>query len=268
MNSLAYELPLVFVSGVLGSAHCIGMCGAISATMNLGTTGIRSSLARQLLWSIGRVFTYAFLGMVAGFAALRFTKSDFASSQSSVITIQAAFAILAGALLVLQGMLAAGWLRRKRSSGGPCLTATIFGRFLKGGSRLSVFIAGILTGFLPCGLVYSFLALAAASASIWKGPLLMAAFGLGTVPVMLLTGTGLSLASLTLRQKLMKAAAICVLVTGLLTMGRGITFAANSAAESPAESCPFCQTNQQSEDTTKDLPRTPSQQHKADHTSQ
>ena len=60
MNSLMYELPLVFVSIVLGAAHCIRMCGAISATMNLGTTGIRSVLERQLLWSIGRIFTYAF----------------------------------------------------------------------------------------------------------------------------------------------------------------------------------------------------------------
>ena len=68
MNSLIYELPLVFISGMLGSAHCIGMCGAISAMMNLGTTGVLSALERQALWSIGRVFTYAFLGMVVGFA--------------------------------------------------------------------------------------------------------------------------------------------------------------------------------------------------------
>jgi len=243
MNSLIYELPLIFVSGVLGSAHCIGMCGAISATMNLGTTGVKSALNRQMLWSLGRTFTYAFLGMVAGFAGGRLSKSEFLTSQTSVVSIQAGFAILAGLLLVFQGMLAAGWLTRKiKGSGTGCLTASIFGKFLRGGSRTGVFVAGILTGFLPCGLVYSFLALAAASASVWKGPLLMLAFGLGTVPVMLVTGAGLTMASLQLRQRLMKVAAICVIVTGVLTVGRGIAFATNVTAQSPQKACPLCET--------------------------
>ena len=244
MSSLIYELPLVFVSGVLGAAHCIGMCGAISATMNLGTTGVRSALSRQMLWSIGRVFTYAFLGMVAGFSGAQLTKSEFLTSQTSVISVQAVFAILAGFLLVFQGMLATGWLNRKPiSGGGTCLTASVFGNFLRGGSSTGVFVAGILTGFLPCGLVYSFLALAAASASTWKGPLLMVAFGLGTMPVMLVTGAGLTMASLHLRQRLMKVAAVCVLITGLLTVGRGIAFAANAAAATPEQACPLCSDN-------------------------
>lgn len=245
MTSLMYELPLVFVSGVLGSAHCIGMCGAISATMNLGTTGVRSALARQIFWSIGRTFTYAFLGMVAGFAGARFTESEFLSSQTSVVGVQAAFAIVAGLLLVVQGMLAAGWFRKKITGRGSCVTASLFGKFLRGGSHSGVFIAGILTGFLPCGLVYSFLALATASASIWKGPLLMLAFGLGTIPVMLVTGAGLTVASFRLRQKLMKAAGVCVLITGVITVGRGIVFAASSSAEKPQDACPFCETQQQ-----------------------
>ena len=240
MNSLIYELPLVFVSGVLGSAHCIGMCGAISATMNLGTTGVRSALSRQMLWSVGRVFTYAFLGMVAGFSGARLTKSEFLTSQTSAFSIQAAFAIVAGVLLVFQGLLAAGWFNRRISSGSACLTVSIFGNFLRGGSRIGVFVAGILTGFLPCGLVYSFLALAAASASTWQGPLLMVTFGLGTVPVMLVTGAGLTMASLKLRQRLMKFGAICVLLTGLLTVGRGIAFAANASAANPKKACPLC----------------------------
>ena len=106
--------------------------------------------------------------------------------------------------------------------------------------RPEPFWRGILTGFLPCGLVYSFLALAAATASVWKGPLLMVAFGLGTLPVMLITGAGLTVASLRLRQRLMKAAAVCVLITGVLTVTRGIAFAANTTAETPEEACPFC----------------------------
>ena len=241
MNSLTFELPLVFVSGVLGSAHCIGMCGAISAMMNLGTTGLRSSVSRQLLWSSGRVFTYSFLGMIAGFAGGRLSSSEFVSSQNQVATVQAVFAIFAGGLLVVQGVMASGWLPKKSAGSRPCVTATVFSKFLRGGSRTGVFVAGILTGFLPCGLVYSFLALAAATSNIWKGPLLMATFGLGTVPVMILTGAGLTMASLNFRQRLMKLAAICVFVTGILTIGRGIAFASAANEKSVQESCPFCE---------------------------
>ena len=240
MNSLIYELPLVFTSGVLGSAHCIGMCGPISATMNLGTTRLSGALLRQVIWSSGRVFTYAFLGMLTGFAGARVTKSTFVTSQSTLVWIQVGFAIFAGVLLVIQGLLAAGWLRRKRNYGGSCLTAPLFGRLLNGGSALNVLIAGVITGFLPCGLVYSFLALAAASASVWKGPLLMMAFGMGTIPIMLVTGAGLTMASLSWRQRLMKAAAICVLIIGVLTLGRGLVFAARLSETTPANACPMC----------------------------
>ena len=177
MDSLTYELPLVFVSGMLGSAHCIGMCGAISAMMNLGADSVRGALGRQLIWSFGRTFTYAFLGMIAGFAGARFSQSEFMSSQNGVVSAQALFAVLAGLLLVAQGLISAGVFRRNVSPGKGCLTASIFGKFLRGGSIGGVFVAGIMTGFLPCGLVYSFLALAAATTSFWKAPLLMLAFG-------------------------------------------------------------------------------------------
>jgi sulfite exporter TauE/SafE len=201
LSSLIYELPLVFTSGVLGAVHCIGMCGAISATMNLGTTSLHSALWRQILWSFGRVFTYSFLGMVAGFGGARLTRSEFLTSQTSVVSIQAAFAIVAGALLLFQGLVAVGWFRRSIKDGGVCLTASIFGGFLRGGSRIGAFVAGIATGFLPCGLVYSFLALAAASASVWKGPLLMA---------------------------------------GVLTISRGVAFAVSASVSTPQNACPLC----------------------------
>ena len=241
MGSLVYELPLVFVSGMLGSAHCIGMCGAISAMMNLGTNTVRGALSRQLMWSLGRAFTYAFLGMFAGFLGARFSQSELMSSQHGVVSAQALFAILAGLLLVVQGLISAGFFRRNVSPGKGCLTASIFGNFLRGGSAGGVFVAGIMTGFLPCGLVYSFLALAAATTSLWKAPLLMLAFGSGTVPIMLVTGAGLSMASLRLRERMMKVAAVCVVVTGLLTTGRGIAFAMSSGETPPEERCPFCE---------------------------
>lgn len=234
-------LPLVFVSGILGSAHCIGMCGGIAATMSLGAKGIRSAIIRQLLWSAGRTFTYAFLGTIAATAGTKLL-----SAGSQTIVIQATFAVIAGLLLVAQGLHAAGWLRWRirRRSGVPCLTTSLLSQFLKGGSVTGVFIAGVLTGFLPCGLVYSFLALAASSASLPMGIAIMVAFGMGTVPVMLLTGTGFSMATIRTRQQLLRLAAICVIVTGVMTIGRGIAFASATARaganESAVQLCPLC----------------------------
>lgn len=231
------ELSLVFLSGVLGSAHCIGMCGGIAATMSLGTRSVTGAILRQGCWSLGRTTTYVFLGVTAAAIGARFLRA-----QSNAVWWQAMFAIVAGLLLVVQGLHAAGWLSWKirRKSGLPCVTRTVFSQFFSGGSSLSVFVAGLLTGFLPCGLVYSFLALAASSGSVAKGVLIMLSFGLGTIPVMLVTGAGLSGATIGIRRKLFRVAAISVLVTGLMTTARGITFAAKVSSSEVTPVCPVC----------------------------
>ena len=231
------EFSLIFVSGVLGSAHCIGMCGGIAATMSLGTRSVTEALLRQGCWSLGRTLTYMFLGVMASAIGAKFLKS-----QGNAIWLQAMFAILAGLLLIIQGLHAAGWLswRVRRRSGLPCVTRTVFSQFFRGGSSAGVLIAGLLTGFLPCGLVYSFLALAASSGSVAKGVLIMLCFGLGTIPVMLVTGAGLSMATTGIRRKLIRVAAVSVVVTGLMTAARGIVFAANGEHTNSVQSCPVC----------------------------
>ena len=231
------EFSLIFVSGVLGSAHCIGMCGGIAATMSLGTRSVTEALLRQGCWSLGRTLTYMFLGVMASAIGAKFLKS-----QGNAIWLQAMFAIVAGLLLIMQGLHAAGWLswRVRRRSGLPCVTRTVFSQFFRGGSSAGVLIAGLLTGFLPCGLVYSFLALAASSGSVAKGVLIMLCFGLGTIPVMLVTGAGLSMATTGIRRKLIRVAAVSVVVTGLMTAARGIVFAAHGEQTNSVQSCPVC----------------------------
>jgi sulfite exporter TauE/SafE len=231
------QLLLIFVSGVLGSAHCIGMCGGIAATMNLGSRSVTEAMLRQGCWSLGRTLTYVFLGVMAAAIGAKFLKS-----QGNAVWLQAMFAIIAGVLLIIQGLHAAGWLswHVRRRSGLPCVTRTVFSQFFKGGSFTGVFVAGLLTGFLPCGLVYSFLALAASSGSVAKGVLIMLCFGLGTIPVMLLTGAGLSLATTGIRRKLIRVAAVSVVITGVMTAARGIVFAASGNEAKSVQSCPIC----------------------------
>jgi sulfite exporter TauE/SafE len=227
------ELPLVFLGGLLGSSHCIGMCGGFALTVGLGARGWTGNLGRQVVYSVGRIFTYAFGGAVAGFAGWRLTQTDL-----PLIGVQAGLSILAGALLVWQGSAAAGLrLRRRGAAGtGGCLAQSAFATFLRSPGWHNVFLAGVLTGFLPCGLVYAFLALATSSGNLLTGLTTMAVFGAGTVPVMVATGAGASLLSLAARKWLFRVAAACVVVTGLLSIGRGAAF----LIEPDPAACPLC----------------------------
>jgi sulfite exporter TauE/SafE len=103
----------------------------------------------------------------------------------------------------------------------------------------STFSAGLFTGLLPCGLVYAFVSLAASTGDLLHGAATMLAFGLGTVPLMVLTGTGAMLLGVRVRQRLWQVAAWSVVVTGLLTIGRGVAFLQFEEA-SPPRPCPFC----------------------------
>jgi sulfite exporter TauE/SafE len=218
------ELPLVFLGGLLGSAHCIGMCGGFAVAIGLNAAGAVANLRRQLIYSAGRIFTYSFLGIAAGYAGLWV-----ASRATFWINAQAALCVLAGLLLVGQGLIALGLvptqLTRARLPGGSlCLARSFVGPLLASSRSRDVLLAGVFTGFLPCGLVYGFLALASSSASISAGLMIMVLFGAGTAPLMILTGAGASLLSYARRQSLLRISAICVLLTGLVSIARGVFF--------------------------------------------
>lgn len=235
------ELPLVFISGALGSAHCVGMCGPFALTIGSGAPRLTANLQRQLVYSAGRVSTYAFLGALAGYGGWRLTTL----SSAAWINAQAVLAILAGALLVAQGLLAAGvrprfWRRRSAAVAAPCLASGALATFLQSPGLSNVFLAGVLTGFLPCGLVYAFLALATSAGHVGLGLLTMIAFGLGTMPVMVLTGCGGTLMTLSLRRRVFQAAAWCVVVAGMMSIARGAGFLDLPGWHEPT-GCPACQ---------------------------
>ena len=162
-----------------------------------------------------------------------------------MINAQATLCVLAGILLTTQGLIALGLVPRRLrpwlggGGGAGCLAGSFVGPFLSSPRSTDVLLAGVLTGFLPCGLVYGYLALATSSANIWQGLLTMSLFGAGTGPLMILAGAGSSLLSVTLRRNLLKVAALCVCLTGLISIGRGIHFVQLSAGQDLTH-CPFC----------------------------
>lgn len=248
------ELPLVFVAGILGTAHCLGMCGPLALAIGVASPGWLSAISRQFAYNAGRVFTYAVLGAIAGYCGSRVI-----NVLPAVVNIPAALAIIAGILLVYQGLRSLGWtMNRVRSlfrrtiipsanhsnrnsvpaPSPACLAGGMFSSLLRQPGACGALLAGVFTGLMPCSLLYGMLALATSTGSIALGGITMVVFGLGTAPIMILAGLGGQLMSLTTRRWLFAAAAWCLLLTGGISVARGISFLA--IADQPAAGCPLC----------------------------
>lgn len=237
------ELGLIFLGGFLGSSHCLGMCGGFAVILGLNKSTVRQATAAQLIYSCGRIFSYTILGSIAGVAGQRISLSA-----NQWVNASALLSLLAGLFLIYQGLKAAGislWRRSAKVNSQSCLMGSVFQTFLQSPAWTSKFLAGVLTGFLPCGLLYAFLALAAASQDLVTGGAIMFAFGLGTVPLMVIAGLGGRLLSFMMRQRLLKIAAWSVVVTGLVTTYRGIG-AISSGSREVLQPCPFCTSISQS----------------------
>lgn len=211
------EFVAVFMGALLSSAHCIGMCGGFAVTIGMAPQPTMPVVFRQLLYSMGRVVTYAFLGMLAGGAGQRLS-----AYKLSLIGVQQGFSILAGVIMVIIGLSILGVLPRKGGRSGGSVLAPLFAYFLNARGAWGFFTAGLANGFLPCGLVYAALGIALASASPWRGAAVMVFFGLGTTPAMMLIGCGSRLLTAAVRLQVLRVAAAVVIVLGGITIYRAL----------------------------------------------
>jgi hypothetical protein len=207
------------------------MCGGFVVTIGANRRGLSENLRRQIVYTLGRLFTYGFLGAMAGAAG-----AYIATLNLPLLSVQSALSLAAGAAMVLVGFTQLGVIRwPQKMSGGSCggLNAALLGHFIRLPATAAVFLAGVFTGFLPCGLVYTFLALAMTTKSPIQGWLAMIVFGIGTAPALLALGCGSSLLSLAARRRVHHLAACFVLLVGGVTIYRGWP------RETP---CPHCDT--------------------------
>ena len=227
------EWPLLVVSGMLGSAHCLGMCGPFALAIGSAAPRWDLNLRRQLVYSTGRIFTYAVLGVAAAYVGLEASRALAGWGNAAAV-----LAIVAGVVLGVQGLWSAGVLPKRGVGAGACPGAGMFRALLAGTGSIDVFLAGLFTGLLPCGLLYGMLALAASTRNLLAGPATMVAFGAGTVPAMVLAGVGGSILGAATRRRINTLAAWCLVLTGVISIARGA--AALSVTEEPASGCPFC----------------------------
>lgn len=179
---------LIFLAGLAGSLHCIGMCGGFACAIGPDPRGRTATAVRHLIYNIGRVTTYCFLGALAGYLGAQFIHLW---EGSALGIAQRLLAGVSGVLMMLIGLQFFGFFqgvnRRLTGVGGQLFTQSLRD-LLKDPHPAAPLAFGVLNGFLPCPLVYAFAAQAAASGGPLPGLLVMAAFGLGTFPAMLMMG--------------------------------------------------------------------------------
>lgn len=205
-----------FLIGLANAAHCAGMCGVFAAQATSACT--RGAACRNsALYLLGKTGTYAFLGALAGFLGARVLD---VTGDAGVW-----LGLAAGGLLIVAGFGALLGTGRETAIGraigavaGPVVRA--LRSVHRGGGPLAL---GAISGLLPCGVVYLAAAQGAAQGTPLGGAVLMTAFGLGTVPVLLVVGlAGRELIARLGARRVQIAGALLILLTGSATVVRAL----------------------------------------------
>lgn len=217
-------IGLFIIALIGGFGHCIGMCGGIvlaysSKLTNNAKDNQKWLILSHILYSLGRITTYAMLGGIVG---------ALGSALNLNATLRSALFFFAGAAMILAGLSLLGKInfltRIEHSLQNSKWYQTTFQKALNLKNPLSLYLLGLLNGLLPCGFVYAFLFSAAGFASITQGVLVMLVFGAGTLPSLLLFGL---LANTIFYQKkfrkiLINIAAIAIIIFGGLMLKMGV----------------------------------------------
>lgn len=213
-----------FAMGLLGGVHCVGMCGGIVGAISLNLPGEqpRPFWPTQLGYNLGRITSYGIAGLLVG------GLGSLLASASGVYDAQRVLLALAGVFMLLIGLHIGGWLHLlgpvERAGGLVWRRIEPLGRgLLPVRSAPQAYVLGLVWGWLPCGLVYSALIWALSAGGAVQGGALMLAFGLGTLPNLLLMGAAAArLGSFTRRPAVRWAAGRLLLAMGLLTLARAV----------------------------------------------
>lgn len=202
----------LFLVGLLGGTHCVGMCGGIVGALSMGAP---ARWSMHLAYNAGRIFSYVLAGAIAGALGAA------SMGLEGQVPVRLVLYLLANLMLVALGLYLVGVTRALAFTErlGQHLwrfLQPLTRRFLPARNVAQAFPLGLLWGWLPCGLVYSALASALGAGSAGRGALLMLAFGLGTLPNLLLAGIVLARLNEFVRRPAVR------LLSGVLVLGFGL----------------------------------------------
>ncbi|WP_139957643.1 sulfite exporter TauE/SafE family protein [Flavicella sediminum] len=201
--------------GLLGSLHCVGMCGPIALVLPVHKSSTLQKLLKITLYHIGRITAYGSIGVLFGLLGKGLYLAGFQQRLSIILGV-----IMVGSVLIPTQFLEKFQISKplylfinKLKSG--------LGKQLKRKSNKALFTIGFLNGFLPCGMVYMALIGALATVNPTQGFIYMAVYGLGTIPLMTLVIYSKSIFSIQFRNRAQKAIPVFVVLIGALFILRG-----------------------------------------------
>ncbi len=210
------EILAAFLVGLVGSLHCIGMCGPIAIALPVPDSSNLSFFTGRILYNLGRVVTYSFLGAALGLVG---SKIALAGAQQVV-------SIVLGVVIIIAVLLPQNF--KNYFAQHPIIQKLAqplksnIGVLFKKGTFSAMFLIGILNGFLPCGLVYVALAGAISSGDAISGATIMILFGLGTVPAMFAASVFGKFINVGIRTKIRKAVPVLAILLGVIFIMRGM----------------------------------------------
>ena len=209
-------LITAFVLGLVGSLHCVGMCGPIAFMLPVDRTNNYKKVTQIAVYHIGRIFAYSLIGLIFGLIG----KSLY------IFGFQQQLSIGVGVLMILAVVVPPSVFNKYHFS-KPIYrliskVKSALGSALKKKTADTFLTIGFLNGFLPCGLVYMALFAAIASGNALNGSLYMATFGLGTVPLMTTAIYFSHFLKGAARQKIQKIIPVFVVLIGVIFIFRGL----------------------------------------------
>jgi sulfite exporter TauE/SafE len=216
-TSIDMELLLAALSlGIMGSFHCVGMCGPIALALPLGNESRAKQVFGSLIYNAGRIATYGIFGLVFGLVGKGFVLGGY----------QQALSIALG-LLILLGLLVPSVAAKTSlltNLISPFITKikSSLSKLFKQKSYSALFSIGVLNGFLPCGLVYLAVAGSIATGDALQGSAFMMAFGAGTLPAMLFVSLAAKFISIQWRNNMRKAVPVFVGLMACILILRGL----------------------------------------------
>jgi sulfite exporter TauE/SafE len=209
-----------FSLGLVGSLHCLQMCGPIvlSYSLPLGQAPRVTQTLGHLSYNLGRIVTYSALGAAAGIGG---------GAVRDLSGFKSAGTIVAGALMIVAGILLSGILPKSgliqiNAFRPGSLLSRAASRVLQSATPRSKLVLGLILGFLPCGLVYAALLKAAETANPVGGALTMLAFGVGTAGALFAMGLFSSTIGRWLGRWSNRIASVAVILMGIWLLYKGL----------------------------------------------
>ncbi|MBD0825134.1 sulfite exporter TauE/SafE family protein [Aestuariibaculum marinum] len=204
------------IFGILGSFHCVGMCGPIAFMLPVDRSNSIKKVAQIFSYHIGRLLAYSIIGFLFGLIGKSFY----------LFGVQQQLSIAIGVLMIVAILIPTKLFNKYNASKpiykGVNKVKSALGKALKKKTADTFLTIGFLNGFLPCGLVYMAVFAAITMSSALQSSLYMMLFGLGTIPLMTSAIYLGKFLNSNIKQRIQKAVPVFVVIIGLLFILRGL----------------------------------------------